>query len=91
MNINKKTIKFGISQLSDFYIDFNRFVELKGIDNLTDKWEFMFKSMEYDYEYAEQDFKSSIFTLITTSNKTPTFSDILDNMRELNRQHQLED
>ena len=47
--------------------------------------------MEYDYDLAEQDFKQSINELIRFNNKTPTFSDILDGMRELNKQHELEE
>ena len=91
MLVGKDVIGFGIEQLSMFYIDFDRFVEKKGIDNIVETWYNMFKSMEYDYDLAEQDFKQSINELIRFNNKTPTFSDILYGMRELNKQHQLED
>ena len=91
MLVGKDVIGFGIEQLSMFYIDFDRFVEKKGIDNIVETWFNMFKSIDYNYDLAEHDFKQSINELIRFNNKTPTFSDILDGMRELNKQHELEE
>lgn len=91
MLVGKDVIGFGIEQLSMFYIDFDRFVEKKGIDNIVETWFNMFKSIDYNYDLAEHDFKQSINELIRFNNKTPTFSDILDGMRELKKQHDLEE
>ena len=91
MLVGKDVIGFGIEQLSMFYIDFDRFVEKKGIDNIVETWFNMFKSIDYNYDLAEQDFKQSINELIRFNNKTPTFSDILDGMRQSNKQHELEE
>ena len=89
MLVGKDVIGFGIEQLTMFYPDFDRFIKKKGIETVVDAWYNMFKSMEYDYDLSEQDFKQSINELIRFNNKTPTFSDILDGMRELNKQHEL--
>lgn len=91
MLVGKDVIGFGIEQLTMFYPDFDRFIEKKGIETVVDAWYNMFKSMEYDYDLSEQDFKQSINELIRFNNKTPTFSDILDGMRELNKQHELKE
>lgn len=91
MLVGKDVIGFGIEQLTMFYPDFDRFIEKKGIETVVDAWYNMFKSMEYDYDLSEQDFKQSINELIRFNNKNPTFSDILDGMRELNKQHELEE
>lgn len=91
MLVGKDVIGFGIEQLTMFYPDFDRFIEKKGIETVVDAWYNMFKSMEYDYDLSEQDFKQSINELIRFNNKTPTFSDILDVMRELNKQHELKE
>lgn len=91
MLVGKDVIGFGIEQLTMFYPDFDRFIEKKGIETVVDAWYNMFKSMEYDYDLSEQDFKQSINELIRFNNKTPTFSDILYGMRELNKQHELEE
>lgn len=89
MLVGKDIIGFGIEQLTMFYPDFDRFVEKKSLDNVVDTWYFMFKSIDYNYDLAEQDFKQAINELIRFSNKTPTFSDVLNAMRELNKQHEL--
>lgn len=91
MKIRKELIKFGIDKLTNFYIDFSRFVEFKGIDTITQAWYEMFNDMDYDYIQAEQDFKNSIIDIIKSNNKTPSFSDILDGMRELHQKHELEE
>lgn len=89
MLVGKDIIGFGIEQLTMFYPDFDRFVEKKSLDNVVDTWYFMFKSIDYNYDLAEQDFKQAINELIRFSNKTPAFSDVLNTMRELNKQHEL--
>ena len=89
MLVGKDVIGFGIEQLTMFYPDFDRFIEKKGIETVVDAWYSMFKKIEYDYDLAEQDFKKSVFDLISNSKSTPTFSNILDGMRELNKQREL--
>lgn len=91
MLVGKDVIGFGIEQLSMFYVDFDRFIDKKGIDNVIDTWYNMFKSIDYDYDLAEQDFKQAINELIRFNNKAPSFSDILDGMRELKKQHDLQE
>lgn len=91
MKVGKETIKFGVNQLMLFYPEFCRHVQYVGDEKIVNGWYNMFKSMEYDYDLSEQDFKQSINELIRFNNKTPTFSDILDGMRELNKQHELEE
>ena len=91
MKIGKKTISFGILQLSNFYIDFDRFVEKKGLEYLAETWSKLFEGMKFDYDEAEKDFKQSIFDLIRFQRNTPTFSDILDGMRELHHQAELKE
>lgn len=89
MLIGKEIIGFGLEQLTMFYPDFDRFIEKKGIETVVDAWYSMFKKIDYDYDLAEQHFKQAIFNLIYTSKSTPYFSDVLDNMRELNKEHEL--
>ena len=91
MLVGKDVIGFGIEQLTMFYPDFDRFIEKKCIETVVDAWYSMFKKIEYDYDLAEQDFKKSVFDLISNSKITPTFSNILDGMRELKKQHDLEE
>lgn len=91
MKVGKETIKFGVNQLMLFYPEFCRHVQYVGDEKIVNGWYNMFKSMEYDYDLSEQDFKQSINELIRFNNKTPTFSDILDGMRELNKQHELKE
>ena len=91
MKVGKETIKFGVNQLMLFYPEFCRHVQYVGDEKIVNGWYNMFKSMEYDYDLSEQDFKQSINELIRFNNKTPTFSDILDGMRELKKQHDLEE
>ena len=69
MLVGKDVIGFGIEQLTMFYPDFDRFIEKKGIETVVDAWYNMFKSMEYDYDLSEQDFKQSINELIRFNNK----------------------
>lgn len=89
MLIGREIIGFGLEQLTMFYPDFDRFIEKKGIETVVDAWYSMFKKIDYDYDLAEQHFKQAIFNLIYTSKSTPYFSDVLDNMRELNKEHEL--
>ena len=89
MLIGKEIIGFGLEQLTMFYPDFDRFIEKKGIETVVDAWYSMFKKIDYDYDLSEQHFKQAIFNLIYTSKSTPYFSDVLDNMRELNKEHEL--
>lgn len=91
MKVGIKAIKFGIDQLIIFYPEFCRHSQFIGVDNIVDSWSKMFISMDYDYEQAEQDFKQSIFELIKFHRDTPRFSDILEGMRELHKQHELKE
>ena len=91
MLVGKDVIGFGIEQLTMFYPDFDRFIEKKGIETVVDAWYNMFKSMEYDYDLSEQDFKQSIITIDDCEIISRAFSDILDGMRELKKQHDLEE
>lgn len=90
MNIGKNKITFGIKQLTMFFPDFDRFVDKKGIENIVDSWDSMFKKIEYDYDLAEQHFKQAIYNIIYTSKTTPSFSDVLNAMRELNKEYELQ-
>lgn len=89
MKVGKETIKFGVNQLMIFYPEFCKHVQYVGDEKIVDAWYSMFKKIEYDYDLAEQDFKKSVFDLISNSKSTPTFSNILDGMRELNKQREL--
>lgn len=91
MKVGKEIIKFGVNQLMLFYPEFCRHVQYVGDDKIVSGWFNMFKSIDYDYDLAEHDFKQSINELIRFNNKAPTFSDILDGMRELKKQHDLEE
>lgn len=91
MKIGKEAINFAINQLMLFYPEFCKHAQYVGEEKIADGWNNMFKKIEFDYDLAEQDFKQSVFDLIRYSNKTPTFSDILDGMRDLEEQHEKEE
>lgn len=90
MNIKKDVIKSGLEALTNFYPEFNRFIDLKGIDNVTEAWYNVFKGIQFTYELEEKDYISAIFEYINTNNKSPYFSDIKNIMKELYRQHEME-
>lgn len=89
MKIKKETIKLGLKELGNFYPEFNRFIEMKGLDNISESWFNVFDSIDYTYGLEEKDFLAAIFEYINTNNKSPYFSDIKNIMRELYRQHEL--
>lgn len=90
MLVGREVLGFGLEQLTMFYPDFDRFIDKKGIETIIDAWYSMFKKIEYDYDLAEQHFKQAIYNIIYTSKTTPSFSDVLNAMRELNKEYELQ-
>lgn len=83
MKVGKSVIEFGVNQLIIFYPEFARHSQYIGADTLVDNWYNLFKSIDYDYEYAEQDFKQAVKNLIIHTGFTPNCGNVVEEMRNI--------
>lgn len=90
MKVGKEVIKFGINQLIIFYPEFARHSQFISADKLVESWYNVFKKIDWEYEYSEQDFKEAIMNLITHTRVTPTYSDVLEEMRNIYKDREKE-
>lgn len=85
MKINKKTIVQGFMIFKSVYQEFERKMqdEEKGKETIQ-IWQEIFKTIDFDYEWANDDFITAIKKIITKSKYMPTIAEIIEEMKHIN-------
>lgn len=85
MKINKKAILQGFMIFKSIYQEFERKMqdEEKGKETIQ-IWQEIFKTIDFNYEWANEDFITAIKRVVTKSKYVPTIAEIIEEMKNIN-------
>lgn len=85
MKIKKETILKGFKLFSNIYLEFYKKIENENtLKETIDTWAEVFNTIDFDYEYANDDYLKAIKSISTKSKYIPTISEIIEEMKKIN-------
>lgn len=85
MKIKKETILKGFKLFSNIYLEFYKKIENENtLKETIDTWAEVFNTIDFDYEYANDDYLKAIKNISTKNKYIPTISEIIEEMKKIN-------
>ena len=84
MKIKRNNIFKAFEIFSNTYIEFEKRIENKEkIKEMINTWVDVFEAIDFDYEYANDDFLEAVKIVISKNKYIPTIAEISDEMKKL--------
>lgn len=84
MKIKRNNIFKAFEIFSNTYIEFEKRIENKEkIKEMINTWVDVFEAIDFDYEYANEDFLEAVKIVISKNKYIPTIAEISDEMKKL--------
>lgn len=87
MKIKKENILKSFKLFSNIYLEFYKKVENEtALKEIIDTWSEVFNTINFDYEYANEDFLDAVKRISTKSKYIPTIAEIIEEMKKINKE-----